>query len=314
MDKVTLSSDWVSDSLTIPMKMVNRCLDEANESQLKIYLYLLKNSGKDISVSQIADYFNYSEQDVNRALQFWNRGSKVVEFAKRPTYSGKKIADFAQIPEVSQLLFLAEQYMGAPLKPDDVSSIVYMYDALKFPADLIEYLMEYCISNNKKSFKYIESVANEWKEEGITTLAQAKRITRKVPAVMGEVMELLGFGKDHVPAEAEIGYVRRWTESYGFSMDLIRIACERTVLNTAKPSIRYANSIIKGWHDAKVTSVSDILRLDEEFKQKKLADVSVRRTSVSKKNTENTKSSGKFHNFSEREIDFSALTDDIMSN
>lgn len=328
MEKVTLSSDWICDSLTIPMKMVDRCLDEANESQLKIYLYLLKNSGKDISVSQIADYFNYTEQDVNRALRFWNRknskeescrqiGSSegnVVEFAKRPVYTSKKMAEFAQIPEVSQLLFVAEQYMGGPLKADDISSVVYMYDALKFPADLIEYLMEYCISNNKKNFRSIETVANQWKEDGITTVAQAKRLTRKVPSIMGEVLASLGFAKDHVPVEAEINYVRRWTESYGYSMDIIRIACERTVLNTSKPSIRYANSIIKGWHDAKVTGVADILRLDEQFKQKKLSEVAPKKSSGTRKSADDKKSSGKFHNFSEREYDFSTLADDIMSN
>lgn len=319
MEKVTLSSDWVCDSLTIPMKMVNRCLDEANESQLKIYLYLLKNSGKDISVSQIADYFNYSEQDVNRALRFWNRNNvkeegKVVEFAKRPVYSSKKMAEFAQIPEVSQLLFVAEQYMGGPLKADDISSVIYMYDALGFPADLIEYLMEYCISNNKKSFKSIEATANQWKEDGVSTLSQAKRLTRKVPDIMGEVLSCLGFSKDHVPVEAEIGYVRRWTESYGYKMDIIKIACERTVLNTSKPSIRYANSIIKGWHDAKVEGVADILRLDEQFKLKKQSQSAPKRTSSDKKSGDDKKVSGKFHNFSEREYDFSTLADDIMSN
>lgn len=317
MDIITLGSDLICDVLTLPMKAVERCLKEANEAQIKIYLYLLKNHGNDISVSQIADYFNYTEQDVKRALRFWNKSGpkegNVVEFAIRPSYTSEKLAEFAAIPEVSQLLFMAEQYMGRPLKPDDVSSVVYMYDGLKFSEDLIEYLMEYCISNNKKTFRSIEAVANQWKEDGITTVEQAKRMTRKVPKEMGEVLAALGFAKDHVPVDAEINFVRRWTESYGYGMDIIKIACERTVLSTGKPSIRYANSIIKGWHDAKVTGISDILALDEEYKKKKSKEVSPKKAGKTGSGDAG-KTGSKFHNFSEREIDYSSILSDIMSN
>ncbi len=72
MEGIALNSDLCCDALVIPGAAVERCLREANESQLKIYLYLLKNAGRDLTVSSIADYFNYSEQDVKRALRFWN--------------------------------------------------------------------------------------------------------------------------------------------------------------------------------------------------------------------------------------------------
>ena len=332
MDTITFGSDLICDALMIPMRVVDRCLKEANESQLKIYLYLLKNQGTQISVSQIADFFNYTEQDVKRALRFWNRKApaeervqakvnaegntegNVVEFAIRPTYTSEKLAETAAIPEVSQLLFVAEQYMGRPLKADDISSIVYMYDELKFSAELIEYLIEYCISNNKKTFRSIESVALSWKEDNVTTVDEAKRLTRKIPSEMKDVLAALGFAKDHVPVDAEIGFVRRWTESYGYGMDIIKIACERTVLSTGKPSIRYANSIIKGWHDAKVKSVSDILALDEEFKRKKAGETGTKKKSGKPESGDDKKSGGKFRNFSERDIDFSSILSDIATN
>lgn len=320
MDQITLNSDLYGDALCIPMKAVDRCLNEANESQLKIYLYLLKNRGQNITVTQIADYFNYTEQDVKRAIRFWGKKStktvgegNVVEFAQRPVYTNEKLAEFAQNAEVRQLLIMAEQYLGRPLKQDDISSIVYLFDELGFPEELIEFLMEYCISNNKKSFRSIEAVAKEWKEAGITSVGEAKRMTRKVPDEMGEVIAALGLPKDHSPIDAEIGFVRKWTQIYGYGMDIIKIACERTVLTTGKPSFKYANSIIKGWYDAKVKTVSDILALDEDFKKRKLNENAPRKTVSGKSSDKGAKSSGKFHDFSERDIDF-ALLEDILSN
>lgn len=317
MDRVTLSSDLCCDALVIPGQALERCLREANESQIKIYLYLLKNSSQDLTVSSIADYFNYSEQDVKRALRFWNGkgttgktpvGGNVVEFSGRPLYSKEKIAGFMQQPDVEQLLFVAEQYMGRPIKPDEISTILYIYDELGFGTDLVEYLIEYCISNNKKSFKSIENVATEWKEAGVSTLDAARKLTRHVPKEMKAVMEALGFPKDRQPVEAEIAYVRRWTERYGYGMDIIREACSRTVLATCKPSLRYANSILKGWHDAKVEKLEDIAAVDEEFRRKSSKDAP---KAASKKSDKKNPASG-FKNFNERKYDYDALMKDIL--
>ena len=128
---------------------------------------------------------------------------------------------------------------------------------------------------------------------------------------MKEVLEELGFPKDHQPVEAEVAYVRRWTEFYGYGMDIIREACKRTVLATGKPSIRYANSILKGWHDQDVKTPEDIIRADEEFRKNNMKETP---SVTSKKNGSKKSSPGKFHNFTEREIDYESLMKDILSN
>ncbi len=324
MDRITLNSDLCCDALVIPAEAVERCLREANESQLKIYLYLLKNGAENSTVDTIADYFNYSEQDVKRALKFWNgrgrtvknpSGGNIVEFSRKPVYTKENIAKLTSQSDVSQLMFVAEQYMKRPIKQDEVTTILYIYDELGFPADLIEYLLEYCISNNKRSFKSIEAmepVALEWKEANVSTLEEAKRLTRHVPKEMNDVMNALGFPKDRQPVEAEIAFVRRWTERYGYGMNIIGEACRRTVLATCKPSLRYANGILKQWHDAGVKKPEDIIALDEEFHRKN-ADGSKNPVQISK--TADKKSSvGKFHNFSERKIDYDSLRKDVLSN
>ena len=346
-ESISLRDNLCVDAVVIPTDVVGKMIDEANEAQLKIYLYLLRmgRSGS-ATVSEIADYFNYTESDVKRALKFWNKptkkkqieqaedsktdiidrqneskvqGDNVVNFSGRPHYSKEKIAEFASIPEVTQLLYAAEQYIGRPLKPDDINYMFYLYDEMGFAPELIEYLIEYCISNGNTSLRGMEMIASQWKETGVTDLASAKRLTRQVPSQMKDVFAALGMDVNQQPVDAQIMYVRKWTESYGYDMDIIKIACDRTILAIAKPSFKYVNGIIKNWHDQGVKTIADILRVDEEYKGKKV-DESFGMTDkkmgnvVKKSSTASDAKKSKFSNFNEREYDYASLMKDIMSN
>ena len=59
----------------IANSFVDHFLAEANDVQIKIYLYLLRhaNSQSGCSISSMADYFNYPEKDVLRALSYWEK-------------------------------------------------------------------------------------------------------------------------------------------------------------------------------------------------------------------------------------------------
>jgi DnaD/phage-associated family protein len=75
----------------------------------------------------------------------------------------------------AQLLFVIEQYIGKPLAPSEVESVYYISEQLHFSDALIDYLLQYCIDRGKKDFRYIQKVAVNWAENGITTPKQAER-------------------------------------------------------------------------------------------------------------------------------------------
>ena len=75
----------------------------------------------------------------------------------------------------AQLLFVIEQYIGKPLAPNEVESVYYISEQLHFSDALIDYLLQYCIDRGKKDFRYIQKVAVNWAEHGITTPKQAER-------------------------------------------------------------------------------------------------------------------------------------------
>lgn len=75
-----MNSLTVSQGAHVGMTMLsNRFIDEymndANDAQIKVYLYLLRCAGaaQATGISAIADHFNYTEKDIMRALQYWDK-------------------------------------------------------------------------------------------------------------------------------------------------------------------------------------------------------------------------------------------------
>lgn len=75
MAPLTLYKDGDMDSTVISNLFIDEYMKEANDAQLKIYLYLLRmmNAHLATSVSDIADKFNHTEKDVVRALKYWEK-------------------------------------------------------------------------------------------------------------------------------------------------------------------------------------------------------------------------------------------------
>ena len=178
----------------------------------------------------------------------------------KPEYSADDLREFKEREETAQLIFIAEQYLCKTLSPSDIKSLLFISDVLGFSVDLIDYLLAYCADKDKKNFRYIETVAINWAEQGITTPAEAKSMSGRYDKSVYTVMRALG--KDSAPTQKEADYVRRWTNEFGFSTDIIMEACERCVMSTDKNRFAYADSILKNWREAGVVTKKDIAATD----------------------------------------------------
>lgn len=182
-----------------------------------------------------------------------------------------QIREAGSRPNIKQLIFVGSQYKGRPLNSTEIRDIVWMSDFLHFEDDLIEYLMEYCVTRGSTSARYFEKVAGEWYREKITTVAKAKEGTKVYNKDYYTVLKALGIsGRNVTPAETK--YIDRWEHEYGFPMDIILEACSRTVLNAARPNFEYVNTILENWHAEHVTSLEDILKLDKAHERSSSAE------------------------------------------
>ncbi len=75
MARLALYKDNYIDSTVVSNCFIDEYMKDANDAQLKVYLYLIRmlNANQSISVSGIADKFNHTEKDVMRALKYWEK-------------------------------------------------------------------------------------------------------------------------------------------------------------------------------------------------------------------------------------------------
>ncbi len=354
MARLKIYNDNPMDSTIVPNLFIDNYMKNANDAQLKIYLYLLRkmNAHQATSVSDIADMFNHTEKDVIRALKYWEQNQLIdldfdssgkeltgihirdldaaalpgtnadkqaspsfvpapaqvaapeedtVSPYAKPSYSANQLREFKSRQNTIQLLSIAEAYIGKPLNPSEIKSILYFSDKLHFSDDLIDYLIQYCVDNGHKSFHYIEKVALEWAGSGITTPEQARESSAHYNKTVYTVMKELG--RNGTPTNTEVEYITRWVNDYGFSTDIILEACRRTVLSTDKRRFEYAESILNSWKTQNVREKSDIIQLDNNYRQ--------RRKSAS---APPKQPSNRFNQFPQNDYDFDALEEALLSN
>lgn len=216
---------------------------------------------------------------------------------EKPSYTLEQLKDFKSDESASRLLFVAEQYLQKTLSATEMKSILFISDKLGFSEDLIDYLIQYCVDRGKKDLRYIEKVAINWAQEGISTPKQAARYVHKYDKVVYDIMKALG--KSNTPTQTEVTYITRWTKEFAFEADVISAACEKTVLATDNHRFEYADSILSSWYKAGVHHKSDIRLVEENFH---------------KSRTAKTSSSNKFNQFKQNQYDFDALEKELLSN
>lgn len=206
--------------------------------------------------------------------------------------------------EISQLLFLAEQYMGKPLTPTEINRILYFYDTLHFPLDLLEYLIEYCVSKGHTSIHYIEKVGTEWHKAGIRSVDMAKSETNTWNKNYFLILKAFGI-RNRNPVEREVKFMNRWLKEYDFTIDIICEACSRTVSKTGHTSFEYAEKILESWKASGVHHIDDISHLDHQHKKKTA-------TAAPAAKTPKVSSQNKFNNFQQRDYDYDELEKQLL--
>ena len=210
--------------------------------------------------------------------------------------------------EFKELLFVAEQYLGKTLSATDIDQITYFYDTLNMSAELIEYLIEYCVENGHKSMHYINKVALSWHEENITTVNLAKTSSFLYNKNCYCVLNAYGI-KGRSPAASEIAYIRKWSEEYGFALEVILEACDRTMNSIHQPSFDYTDSILKRWKDKNVRQLKDIDAVDADYRKEKERAKELAKERKRQQQAQKPVSSqnNKFNNFDGRSYDMNDL-------
>ena len=216
---------------------------------------------------------------------------------KKPAYTLEQLKAFKSDETASRLLFITEQYLKKTLSANEMKTIFFISDKLGFSEDLVDHLIQYCVGRGRKELKYIEKVAIDWAQAGITTPEQAEHYAHKYDKIVYDVMRLLG--RTGMPTQTEATYIDRWTKELSFDFDVISVACEKAVLAVDNHRFEYADKVLRNWYKAGIHYLSDIQAHEEKFKQNKAPKIS---------------SANKFNQFMHNQYDFDALEKELLSN
>lgn len=222
-----------------------------------------------------------------------------------PADQAERLERLSGDEEFSTLLYVAQQYLGKMFTPVECEKFAYFYDILKLPAELLEYLAEYCAQNGHTSIRYIEKVALNWYQTGIRTRQAAEDYTTRFSRDISSVMKAFGLSSRN-PGTTEKDIMKKWFYTYGFDRPLVLEACNRTIKATQTPSFQYADKILTGWKENGVRTMGDVEELDKKRQLSRTADreKAAGKASGARTQTARPAPGNRFHNFEGRNYNY----------
>lgn len=323
----------------VPNEFIDHYMAKAPGEYVKVYLYLLRclyDREACFSFTDAACRLDSSESDIRRAISFWEntgllslerstdgitgiflcpeentcrtRGTGTVSAGEAasqnrctriPDYPAGTLHAFCSEPDVSQTVFVIEQYLGRQMTCHELSCLYEWANCLSFSPDLIIALIEQCISDGCHDITVMHRKALEWNQAGIRTPAQALSFTRtekeagSIEMLCRKVCSALGIsGRTLSTSERE--YILKWSEEWQFSEEMILEACRRTIANTHRASFEYTQTILKNWLRAGIADPEAARAADASYHSRKEAS--------SRKNSENRRSTPRRSKYGELEL------------
>ncbi|MDR1914265.1 MAG: DnaD domain protein [Clostridiales bacterium] len=316
----------------IPNAFIDNYMMKANPVYALIYIYgirLCAGGGGGLSTSELAENLNILESDVENAWKYWekqglvqigklneqldvvflsipveqkknqrSKGLKVsnpVIRATKPQYAVKELEIYQeQSRDIKDLFKYAERMMGKLLTYNDLNVIFGFYDWLRLPIEVIEFLFEYCVDHDHRDLRYIEKVAVDWVENGVTTLTNAREYVKAMNHDYKDIMSALGGSGQ--PSVSQKRYIDKWLYTYRMPIEVIVEACDITAIQLGRPKITYVDKILEDWDKKNIHSIESIKREKTAFAETRVKKPSFK---VEKKN--------RFVNFNPRQRDYEEL-------
>lgn len=277
------AGDWNS-VFAVPSSVVDKYIKLANGNSLKLLLFLLRHGGEEFTEEKLNAELGFRERgELEDAALFWiqrgiirydnglttapeSRESKAnltenVSPAPKPvpkpiavkpvSVSSGEVADRIKTDKELEMLFKeAELLYAHPLRQRENQLVISLVDHYGLPVGVALMLLKYCFKSGKTSPGYIQTVAADWAAEEIDTieLANARILALEkqngVEERLREAMEL----KSKLTPKMR-GYIKTWTEDWGFDEDMIMLAYEKTLDQISEWKPAYANKILESWKD-----------------------------------------------------------------
>lgn len=283
----------------VPADIVDKHIKLANEHQLKVLLWILRNSPDNPDIDAMCAALKINPDDALDYLQYWivtgilledgvlpeihQTAASVKAPASKPVAetvkkeheyvvghtkpSSSEIAQrIEESPEIGHLINEAQVKLGKTIGYDGQCTLLLLHDHYGLPAEVLFMLIEYCCSIGKTNYSYIETVGKDWGTREIDTLDKAaEQITalKKANMLWRDFAKQAGINTPR-PTTAQTSYLRKWSDELKFSNEMIFLAYEEMANHTGKLNFKYIDKVLTSWYEAGVKTPSDL----EKYKSK----------------------------------------------
>ncbi|MDR0220549.1 MAG: DnaD domain protein [Lachnospiraceae bacterium] len=337
--------NYYEDAVIVSNLFIDEYMKDANDAQIKIFLYLLRvTSAQEMtSIADIADKFNYPEKDVMRALKYWEKNSLLrIEYDEHRNPVGihlhnitkpKRPAPISLPTPAPALTATGDKEPRRFYSADDVHKFEKAEDTAQLLFVAEQYLSKTLSAADVMTLIYltdtlgfstdlIEYLIEYCVERGKKDLRYIEKVginwaeegikTRKQAAKASRKYDKIVYdvmnalGRNSQPTKSEADYILRWQRDYGFSADIIFEACARTVVAVAAHRFEYCDKILQNWKTAGIQSKADIEQLDLTYQSNK--------RTIPMAPAKSKGGATMFNNFTQNEYDFEELERVLISN
>ena len=268
--------------LVLPASVLSH-LDAATPEQLRALLWLASDLTLVSKHKQLAKLAGCDAAAAREAIKFWcdcgllsEAGEAVPAMAtvstdapvkkklqradELPNYTSTELAELLEARAgVRALIDEAQRILGKMFNPNDVNIMVGMLDYLGMNEECILLLLAHCKRIGKSNLRAIEKYAYTLVDKGINDVEAMESEICAIEAMYtfeGEIRTLFGM-KSRALSSKESKMISAWL-SFGYDINIVRMAYEITVNATGEASLPYTNAILEKWNANSWKTVSEI--------------------------------------------------------
>ena len=313
MSNLNLVRDCNRGSVCVSNYFIDEMLSEANDAQIKVYLFLLRQTeyNRPTNINDIAEKFNHTEREVCRSLRYWEKKNVLsLDYDINGTIVGIRLHEPGEnIVAGSEASFLGDKSANVVTSLSDTTCSASVNRMTETPVAVEAHMADVSASGKKRSIDTSVAMSSlrESKEKPAYTLDELKEF-KKRPEIGQLIFVAETYLKKTLCAN-EMRSLKFYIDELEFSSDLIDYLLQYCTEHN-KTTYSYMDKLAKDWYENDINTVKQAKAYTVNFNASparhagnKTADSQVKNV----KSLEPTKKKTYSHNIEKADIDFEQL-------
>lgn len=263
-------------------------LSESNGDFIKVYLYIifLSKYNKDIKVNDLSKKLALNFKTIQDALKYWedlgvitkkNTGyilNNLQEMELHKLYK-PRLSSAINTEETNKNKYRASaieninnSFFQGIMSPSWYHDIDLWFKKYHFDEQVMIALFNYCFERSALHRNYIQTVAEAWYNNHITTFNDLDlyyQKQEKLNRMKKDITKKLGLSRNLTEYEEE--YIKKWMVDFSYGLDIIELALKKTT-SKSNFSFDYIDKIISDWYDRNLKSAEEVKQFLIDLKNK----------------------------------------------